>query len=177
MEYKIKESKRAKHLRLNIYFDGSITLTKPLGVSDRAVFEFIKEKKDWIEKTLLGFNRSGNKDLLNTDRSHYLEYKERARKVIMDKLLHWSEVCNVKYNKVFIRRQRTLWGSCSSKKNLNFNYKLIFLPEELVDYVIIHELCHTKELNHSKNFWKLVSDIIPDYREKEIKLKKIFKNG
>jgi len=76
------------------------------------------------------------------------------------------------YNAVRVKAMRSQWGSCSPKKNLNFNVKIMFLPDTLVDYVVVHELCHLKELNHGKRFWNLVERILPDYLEREKELKR-----
>lgn len=96
---------------------------------------------------------------------HYLQNKEKARTLILERLDYFNKYYDFEYNRVSIRNQRTRWGSCSSKGNLNFNYKILFLPMQLADYIIVHELCHVKELNHSKNFWSLVQKTIPDYKQ------------
>ena len=75
------------------------------------------------------------------------------------------------YGRITIREQKTRWGSCSSKGNLNFNWKLVLLAPELLDYVVVHELAHRREMNHSKNFWKIVEAELPDYRERRARLK------
>lgn len=98
---------------------------------------------------------------------HYDAHKEKARVRIHERLRHWSEVYALSYGRVAIRDQRTRWGSCSTKRNLNFNYKLVFLPEALIDYVIVHELCHLIEFNHSAAFWDHVARALPDYRERK----------
>ncbi|MFC1640941.1 M48 family metallopeptidase [Patescibacteria group bacterium] len=102
--------------------------------------------------------------------------KEQARKLargyICQRVEYYSECHGFAYNRVFIRCQRTRWGSCSSKKNLNFNMQLMLLREELVDYVVIHELCHTRHLNHSRDFWAEVERIIPNYKELRKELRK-----
>jgi len=90
--------------------------------------------------------------------------KKKAYALIMDRIAHFNQSGEFPVGKVFIKNQKTRWGSCSGKRNLNFNYKLLFLPENLRDYIIIHELCHLKEMNHSKNFWTLVSTHVPDYK-------------
>ncbi len=95
----------------------------------------------------------------------YLKYKETARKLVEEKIEKWNVVYNFKYNRIAIRNQRTRWGSCSKKGNLNFNYKIALLPEKLAEYIIIHELCHLGEFNHSKRFWALVARVVPDYKE------------
>src|SRR3989344_4944712 len=98
-------------------------------------------------------------------RGHYLLHKEHARALILGKVNHFSGLYGCTLNKIFIKNQRTCWGSCSKKGNLNFNYKILFLPEKAQDYIIVHEVCHLKEFNHSKRFWDLVAKTIPDYLE------------
>ncbi len=98
---------------------------------------------------------------------HYDTHKEAARARIHARLAHWSAHYALTHGRVAIRDQRTRWGSCSTKRNLNFNYKLVFLPDALVDYVIVHELCHLIEFNHSAAFWDHVARALPDYRERK----------
>jgi predicted metal-dependent hydrolase len=113
-------------------------------------------------------NKKGSK-------SEYLKYKDQALILVKNKLEHFNQFYNFKYNKVTIRNQSTRWGSCSRRGNINFNYKLALLPENLVDYVIVHELCHLGEFNHSKDFWDLVARTIPDFKERrqELRIKSI----
>lgn len=94
---------------------------------------------------------------------HYEAHKEVARKIIKDRLSHYAPLCGVSFKRVAIRNQRRRWGSCTSKGNLNFSYRLVFLPKELCDYVIVHELCHLKELNHGPAFWSEVEKVLPNY--------------
>jgi predicted metal-dependent hydrolase len=94
---------------------------------------------------------------------HYLEHKERARTFVRERLEHYNAYYRHNYKKVTIRAQRSRWGSCSKKGNLNFNYRIVFLPEILADLVVVHELCHLKEFNHSRAFWALVAQTIPEY--------------
>ena len=103
----------------------------------------------------------------------YIKYKEQARKLIHQRLAFFLQVYNFQYNKVAIRDQRSRWGSCSKKRNLNFNYRLIHLPADLRDYVIVHEMCHLQEFNHGRDFWKLVAISFPNYKELRARLKQI----
>ncbi len=82
------------------------------------------------------------------------------------------------YNRISVRNQKTRWGSCSSKGNLNFNFRIVFLPDELAEYLVIHEFCHLKEMNHSHRYWKLVSSFDIDYKKHQIEMKKyiVFKS-
>ncbi len=111
------------------------------------------------------------KEKLN--RKKYLENKEQARTLILEKLVYFNSFYNFKYNLVSIRDQKTRWGSCSSKGNLNFNYKILFLESDLADYIVIHELCHLKEMNHGANFWQQVELQCPDYKLKISRLRLI----
>jgi predicted metal-dependent hydrolase len=107
------------------------------------------------------------------NRNQYLKYKEQARILVENRISHFSKFYDITINRIAIRNQKTRWGSCSRNGNLNFNYKLVLIPENLADYVIVHELCHLKQFNHSKNFWNLVAETIPDYEERRESLKKM----
>ncbi len=93
----------------------------------------------------------------------YKANKEEARTLVHRKLVEWNLHYNFTYNKVAIRDQRSRWGSCSKKGNLNFNYRILLLPEHLQDYIIVHELCHIGMFNHSREFWALVAKTVPDH--------------
>jgi len=108
--------------------------------------------------------------------AQYLKYKEKTRILVENRISEFNKFYNYKINRIAIRNQRTRWGSCSKSGNLNFNYKLALIPEKLADYVIVHEICHLGEFNHSKSFWKLVEQTIPDYLERRNELKKINSN-
>lgn len=90
--------------------------------------------------------------------------KEKALALITSRITYFNKIYKYKFKKVSVKKQRTIWGSCSKKGNLNFNYKLIFLPSELSDYIVVHELCHLKEFNHSRKYWSLVEKTIPNYK-------------
>ncbi|MFH0838148.1 MAG: SprT family zinc-dependent metalloprotease [Patescibacteria group bacterium] len=107
----------------------------------------LSDGKKAIKKTVQGF------------------YKKKAEEVIHDRLQFFNEHYGLKYNRVTFRNQKTRWGSCSSAKNLNFNWRLIMAPIEIIDYVVVHELCHLKHMNHSADFWKLVAETIPNHKE------------
>jgi predicted metal-dependent hydrolase len=95
----------------------------------------------------------------------YKKHKESTRELVHRKIAHFNLSYNFSFKKVAIRNQRSRWGSCSQKGNLNFNYRLIHLPDHLVDYVVVHELCHLGEFNHSKQFWNLVAQTLPNHVE------------
>jgi hypothetical protein len=92
--------------------------------------------------------------------------RRQAREIIGARVAHWAAVLGVEYKKVFIKNQRSMWGSCSMRKNLNFNWRLAAAAPEALDYVVIHELCHLREMNHSKKFWAHVGAACPDYKQR-----------
>lgn len=96
---------------------------------------------------------------------HYIQHKEAARQLIIERLQHHNQHYNLQWNRVAIRNQRRCWGSCSSKKNLNFNYKILFLPPHLQDYIVVHEMCHLVHLNHGADFWSLVCEKLPSAKQ------------
>ncbi|OHA87048.1 MAG: hypothetical protein A2566_03780 [Candidatus Zambryskibacteria bacterium RIFOXYD1_FULL_40_13] len=106
-------------------------------------------------------------------RAEFLLLKETARKLVKERLEYWNMHYKFRYVRVSIRNQRSRWGSCSKSGNLNFNFRIATLPPNLVDYIIVHELCHLGEFNHSEKFWNLVAQKIPDYAELRAELKKI----
>jgi len=103
--------------------------------------------------------------------------RERARTLVENRLSYFNKIYGFKINRIAIKNTSTRWGSCSSLKNLNFNYKIIYLSSELADYLIVHELCHLKEFNHSKKFWELVGKAVPNYVKLNKELKKIPTKG
>lgn len=102
--------------------------------------------------------------------AHYLTHREKARAKVHERLTYWNTFYNFTYHRVAIRDQRTRWGSCSTKGNLNFNYRVLFLPTHLLDYVIVHELCHLKHFNHGKAFWAEMARTISDHESRRTEL-------
>ena len=163
--YTIKRSKRARYLRIEISTAAQVSVVIPYFVSYRQAHDFVKQKNAWIQKSL---NKTKDTKLLQLDgsREEFLKYKHLAETIIRQKIEYWNEYYLFDYNRVFIKNMKTQWGSCSSKKNLNFNYKCIFLNEAQLDYIVVHELCHLQEMNHGPHFWELVSQQIPDYKKR-----------
>ena len=149
---------------IQIKEDGTIIVRSPYSMSKKQVERFLTEKKDWILNHLKKAEETKNDHIITTDE---MRRKGRllAKKKISEKVEYYANFMGVTYNRISIREQKTRWGSCSSQGNLNFNWKLILLPDEIIDYVVVHELAHRKEMNHSKNFWNIVERIIPDYKE------------
>lgn len=104
-------------------------------------------------------------------RKQYEMHKEEARTLIAERIEYYNQFYQFSYNRVAIRNQRRCWGSCSALKNLNFSYKLLFLPSCICDYIVVHELCHLRELNHSAAFWAAVAEVMPDYQSRATALR------
>ena len=162
IDYILKTSKRAKRLRLAIYCDGSFVVTRPRGLSENIVEKFIIKKAGWVLFKMEHFKQF-NGSLIKGGRKDYLKYKTDALKFADERIEYFNRQYNFKFNKINIKNQKTRWGSCSQKGNLNFNYRLLLLPKHIADYIIVHELCHLKEFNHSQKFWNLVAETIPNY--------------
>lgn len=177
LKYTLKTSQRATNLRLTINSNGCLVVTKPEYLSDQIAENFIIQKSAWVFKKIeyvKQFSSQGTKHV----QASYADHKDKALKFINDKLKHFNGLYGFKYHKISVRNQKTRWGSCSAKGNLNFNYKILFLPEKLADYIIVHELCHLEEMNHSPKFWNLVANEIPDYlsRRKELRKSSLLMN-
>lgn len=173
IEYQLRKHRRVKRLRIAVYCDARVVVTKPWWITIKQIEKFMIEKGDWIIKRIDHFNNlSGDLRIKNT-RKDYLENKDRALRLVVKKIEYFNKFYGFQYNKIFIKDQKTRWGSCSSKKNLNFNYRVVHLEETLLDYIVVHELCHLGEMNHSQDFWNLVQKNIPDYLELRRKLKNL----
>ncbi len=172
--YTLRKYRRSRRIRLSVHADGRVVVTAPLRVSVRAVEEFVQEKTPWVEEKLAAFAPLGLEKTARRSRAEYLKHKEAARTLARTRLAHFSALYGIAHGSVSIRNQSTRWGSCSRKGNLNFNYKIALLPSELADYVIVHELAHVREFNHSKRFWDLVAYTIPNHKDARTRLRTLF---
>lgn len=172
MNIEFKRHRQSKHIRISIKSDGNVLVTFPFWSSKKVAIKFANEKMVWIENYLKEMKNNGRSSILSKgNRKDYLEKKEIARKMITKKIEQFNQHYGFKYNKIVIRNQKSRWGSCSSKNNLNFNYKVVYLPEKLVDYLVVHELCHLKQMNHSRKFWDLVGETVSNHCELSKKLR------
>lgn len=159
-------------MRLAVYCDGSIVVTAPFDLKENTAEKFIREKSKWLFSKIDFFKQFKGHAIARYSEEDYLKYKEKAHAFALDRVNHFNKIYKFGFNQINIKNQKTRWGSCSKKGNLNFNYKIVLLPQRLADYIIVHELCHLREFNHSKKFWKLVEKAIPDYLEIRRELKK-----
>lgn len=165
--YEIIYSRR-KTVAIQITRDARVQVRAPYGCSKSFIDSFVREKSDWISRHLaLAEKRkrepaaSGQPALTAKERARYIKI---ARDIFTRKTEYYARIMGVSYERISIREQKTRWGSCSSQGNLNFNWRLIFAPENVLDYVVVHELAHRKEMNHSKAFYAIVESVLPDYR-------------
>ena len=161
MQYTLKTSARAKYIRITIRPNGAVTVTKPKRVSIHMVEHYIKEKSSWIEEKLRSLPQI---QTIQHTKQEISRLKVQALHIAEEKVKFFNAHYVFAYKKISIKNQKTRWGSCSKQGNLNFNYKIAVLPERLADYLVVHELCHLGEFNHSQNFWDLVGEVLPNYK-------------
>jgi predicted metal-dependent hydrolase len=177
IEYWEKTSWRIRRVSLSISPAGEIGVSRPWYISSHFLERLVLSRANWIFDKLKMQKEAKKCPWRRLDRAAYLQSREKARRFIKQRLDHFSKHYDFSYRRVAIRNQRSLWGSCSNKKNLNFNYKIIFLPADLADYIVVHELCHLQELNHSPAFWKLVAKTLPNYKDLRKKLRILVKQN
>ena len=158
-----------KTVAIQVNSDLSVTVRAPYSASEKDIEEILKKKEAWIsrhiekiKKTKERFEAEPTEKLT---REKVIALAEEALKVIPERVEYFAKVIGVTYGKITVRNQKTRWGSCSSKGKLNFNCLLMLAPPEVLDYVVVHELCHRKQMNHSKAFWLEVEKVLPNYKE------------
>lgn len=175
MQIEIIKSKR-KSISVEVKRDLQVVVRAPLRMSDKRINAFIGEKQGWIEKNILIMKKRAEMEAKREKPPKFTGDEiaaviQRAKADIPQRVQELAALMGADYNRVSIKALKSRWGSCSAKRNLNFNCLLALCPSEVVDYVIIHELCHLKELNHSKKFWAEVSKYCPDYKAQKLWLK------
>lgn len=166
-----EKSKRAKHLNISIRPFKGIRVAVPQMMSYAQAEEIVRRKIPWIRKHAQRMKNIEIEREKTLKDSGTLD-KEKVRRILISRLSELSRKYGFSYNKVFIKNQKTRWGSCSARNNINLNIKLILLPGELMDYVLLHELVHTKIKNHSKRFWDELNRFVPNARSLNRQLRK-----
>lgn len=164
MKYKVIKSWR-KTLTLSVKY-WEIIVKAPYLTPKVTIEKFLIKNNSWIEKRL-----DAQKDIKKLSDTETIDLKKKARSYIPDRVAEMANKFWKKYNKVKITSAQTRWWSCTSQKNLNFSYRLMACPDSVIDYVIIHELAHLKEMNHSRKFWLHVAEMKIDYKQDELWLK------
>ena len=166
MEVTVIKSNR-KTMASQVNADLTVTVRVPRQAMKKDIDRILKEKEPWIlahidqiRKKKAEYEASQPERLTKAEIN---ELADKALKVIPERAKYFAKIIGVNYGRITIRNQKTRWGSCSSKGNLNFNFLLMLTPPEVIDYVVVHELCHRKEMNHSKDFWREVEKVLPNY--------------
>lgn len=164
MEYTTIKSNR-RTLALEIKND-KLIVRAPVRATDEEINAFVQKHTKWIEKTFLKIvdRKEKLQGLEPLSQSEIRTLADKAMTVIPDRVKYYAEKIGVTYGRITIRNQRSRWGSCSAKGNLNFNCLLMLAPQEALDSVVVHELCHRKAMNHSDKFYAEVLRVCPDYR-------------
>lgn len=151
---------------LEITADGRIIVRAPLWVRKSAILHFVANREEWIRDSLYKMEKKkAELEAIPSISDEQLALiKSKAKEVIPERVEVYAQIMGLSYGRITIKCQQTLWGSCSVKHNLNFNCLLLLVPPQVMDYVIVHELCHIIELNHSARFWAEVSKVMPDYK-------------
>lgn len=158
---------RRKTCSIEVLADGSVTVRVPWLTSKRQIEKLLHEKADWIEKKQRKMTavsaRAAEQGAFSPEDLKRLTLEAEA--ILPQKVAVFAEQMGVSYQAVRIRHQKTRWGSCSSKGNINLNCLLMCTPEHVQNYVVVHELCHLKQMNHSPLFWQTVASVLPDYQK------------
>ena len=167
ISYRICRSRR-KTLAIKIIREG-VLVYAPYRIKEEVIRRFVESKWGWIERKLEAQAKRPVYPPLSPEELKGL--RNQSRRVLSEKAAFFAKQLGVSYQKISIRSQRTRWGSCSGKGNLNFNCLLMLAPESVQDYVVVHELCHLREMNHGAAFWALVESVLPNYRQQKAWLK------
>lgn len=168
----VRRSKR-KSAAIKITADMQIVVFVPLYVSDNEIEKMVISKSKWIDEHMLKVQSTVDErsKLEKITFEQVKELADQAVEYIPKRVKYYAEKENFVYNKITIKNLVSRWGSCSTKGNLNFNCLLMLTPDYVIDYIVVHELCHLREMNHSEKFWAEVEKIMPDYQRAELWLK------
>ena len=159
-----------KTLAVQIRADGTVIARAPLRMPEDRILCFLSEKASWIrmqQGKMQEREKMRQQACIHLDAAQEKELRERAKSVLAQRTAYFARQVGVTYGRITVRDQKTRWGSCSQTGNLNFNFRLILAPSEVLDYVVVHELCHRRQMNHSAQFWQEVAQVLPDYRERK----------
>ena len=159
-----------KTLAVQIRTDGTVIARAPLRMPKDRILCFLSEKASWIrmqQGRMQEREKMRQQARIHLDAAQEKELRERAKSVLAQRTAYFARQVGVTYGRITVRDQKTRWGSCSQTGNLNFNFRLILAPLEVLDYVVVHELCHRRQMNHSTQFWQEVAQVLPDYRKRK----------
>lgn len=151
--------------------DGTLTLRVPLGVWEDFLSRFLEEHRAWIDRHRAEIAKEEEKESVYTD-EYVRALREKAKAILKGKVGYYANIMGVSYGRITVTGARGRFGSCSSSGNLSFSFRLMEYPEEAIDYVVVHELAHRKQMNHSPAFYAEVAKVLPDYKERSRLLKR-----
>lgn len=166
-----ERSKRAKRISISVKPLKGVRVAVPYRLSFKKAAQFAQIKADWIKIHLEKMKQYERQGYFNSNPADGID-REEAKTLLTMRLKQLAKNNGFSYNRVFIRNQKTRWGSCSSKNNISLNMKLVKLPDELIDYVILHELVHTHKKDHSKAFWAEMDKFVGNGKKMASKLKR-----
>lgn len=169
-KYELIRSNR-KTIAIQVKGDGRLIVRAPLRMSNAEVERYVSSKAEWIQKhiDIASSRQSAHSEPLTQEQLQRLA--DAALQDIPQRVSKYAAIIGVTVGRITIRHQKTRWGSCSVKGNLSFNCLLMLCPEDVRDYVVVHELCHRKEMNHSSCFWAEVTKVLPGYTKQRQWLK------
>ncbi len=148
-------------MRLAVHPDARVVVTAPVSFPAGTIGRFVAEHSAWLHRKVA---ETAGRKVIPVRRNEIPMLKKRALALAGARCAHFAKYYGLRYKKITVRAQKSRWGSCSRAGNLSFNYKIAVLPPYIADYIIVHELCHLAEMNHSKKFWDFVSKTIPDHK-------------
>jgi len=173
MKYTLVRSSR-KTLAIYILPDGVVQVRAPLRCSVREIERFVFEKQSWIvQKQAMVQAREAARPVISPGLEQ--QYRARAKKHLPARVAHFAAIMGVSPTQVKINGAKTRWGSCSAQGNLNFSWRVMLADDDVIDYVVVHELAHLRQMNHSKAFWAVVAQVLPDYQLRQAKLRSLAK--
>lgn len=172
-DYIVRRSRRSRTMRLIVTKKREVVVTVPLrGVTGRLVREFVSAHREWIKRQLMRMEKYKDLIPLPNSKKDYLEKKTEISRLLRERVEFFTKLYGFNYARISVRNQSSIWGSCSRRGNLQFNYKIYYLPVILRDYIVVHEVCHLREPNHSERFWSLVARSVPEHKEMRKRLRK-----
>ena len=169
IEYEVIRSAR-KTIAVQVNIDKSVLVRAPKRCSKAAIEDFVEEHKEWIIRKKKEMERRAaereekRKNMPRWSEEDYRSCRLEAEKALGERTAFFAKVMGIDYGRITVRNQKTRWGSCSAKGTLSFNWRLMLAPPAILDYVVVHELCHLTHMNHSAAFWQAVEAVYPDYR-------------
>lgn len=162
-EYELRRTSR-KSVSVQITKEAKIIVRAPFDLEEQYIEAFLEEKRAWIEKHVILMKEKYATPFRKLTDEEKMEIRVYAENILSSRVSYYAKHMEVEYNSIKVKFQKTVFGSCSSKNNLNFNAIIVYMPTDVMDYVIVHELAHLKQMNHSAAFWKEVESILPNYK-------------